>query len=130
VTDRPLNKILCVEDETDIQEVLEMALVATGGFTVLICGSGREALRQAAEFAPDLILLDVMMPEMDGPSTLRALRQAPEAAGTPVIFMTAKAQPHEINAYKKMGALGVITKPFDPMHLTETIRSLWSQPHE
>ena len=127
---QPLNRILCVEDEPDIQEVLEMALVAAGRFTLLICGSGTEALMRAAEFAPDLILLDVMMPEMDGPSVLKGLRQIPAVAAAPVIFMTAKAQPQEVNTFRKMGALGVITKPFDPMSLAETIRSLWSQPHE
>lgn len=124
-----LNRILMVEDEADIQEVAQLALEAVGGFTVCICSSGPEALEQAPLFGPDLILLDVMMSGMDGPSTLLALRQMPQFASTPVIFMTAKVQSHEVARYKEMGALDVISKPFDPMTLSDTIVEIWTRHH-
>jgi len=122
---RTLNKILYVEDEPDIQAVAKLALEAIGGFTVKICGSGREALVEVSGFAPDVILLDVMMPGMDGPSTLKALRDIDAIRQTPVIFMTAKVQPQEIAHYKALGALDVIAKPFDPMTLSASIRGIW-----
>lgn len=125
----PLNRILYVEDEADIQAVARIALEAIGGFTVKTCDSGNEALAAAPEFMPDLVLLDVMMPGMDGPSTLKALRDIPALASTPVIFMTAKVQPNEIAAYKTLGALDVIPKPFDPMTLASTIRQMWEKGH-
>lgn len=116
-----------VEDESDIQAVARLSLEALGGFQVLVCSSGHEALGAAPKFLPDLFLLDVMMPEMDGPTTLQALRSIPAVAATPVIFMTAKAQAHEVAYYRELGALGVVTKPFDPMTLATTISTMWSQ---
>ncbi|MCG8563004.1 MAG: response regulator, partial [Hyphomicrobiales bacterium] len=86
-----------------------------------------EALEKAPGFKPDLVLLDVMMPEMDGTETFRQLRLMPALAETPIVFMTAKAQAHEIDAYKAMGAAGVITKPFDPMTLVDDVRAIWSR---
>jgi CheY-like chemotaxis protein len=124
-----LNRILMVEDETDIQQVAQLALEAVGGFTVCICSSGSAALEQAPLFGPDLILLDVMMSGMDGPSTLLALRQLPHFSATPVIFMTAKVQSHEVARYKELGALDVISKPFDPMTLSDTIVEIWTRHH-
>jgi two-component system, OmpR family, response regulator len=122
---KSLSRILYVEDEPDIQAVARLALEMVGGYTVKICPSGEAALEQAAEFKPDIILLDVMMPGMDGPTTLAALRQQPELATTPVAFMTAKVQPHEIKHYKTLGALDVIAKPFDPMSLANQVRAIW-----
>ena len=122
-----LQRILLVEDDPDIQAVGQLALEAVGGFTVKICGSGREALTMAADFAPDLILLDVMMPGMDGIATLAALRAQETTKTIPVIFMTAKVQAHEVAHYKELGALGVISKPFDPMTLSGTISELWAE---
>ena len=116
-----------MEDDSDIQSVARLALVAVGKFTVEICSSGTAALETAPTFAPDLILLDVMMPGMDGPSTLKALRQLPETAKIPVIFMTAKVQTHEVARYKELGAVDVIAKPFEPMTLSTTVRSMWQQ---
>jgi diguanylate cyclase (GGDEF)-like protein len=116
-----------VEDEPDIQAVAQLALEALGGFQVRICGSGQEGVQAAAGFAPDLIILDVMMPGMDGPSTLRALRALPATATTAVIFMTAKVQPQEIAEYRAMGVLDVIAKPFDPMTLADTVRAIWER---
>jgi DNA-binding response OmpR family regulator len=122
-----LQRILMVEDEADIQVVARLALEAVGGFTVAMSSRGRDALQQAVDFQADLILLDVMMPDMDGPTTLVALRELPTTASTPVIFMTAKVQPQEVAQYKALGALDVIAKPFDPMALSATIRTIWEQ---
>lgn len=124
MTGTTLNRILYVEDEPDIQMIAKVALETIGGFTVHTCSSGNEALGAASAFAPDCILLDVMMPGMDGPSTLKALRTLPACAGVPVIFMTAKVQPAEVTHYKSLGALDVIAKPFDPMTLADTIRNI------
>ncbi len=120
-----LERILYVEDEPDIREIARLALEMVGGFNVRLCASGDEALKAIAGFQPQLILLDVMMPGMDGPTTLQAIRQQPEYAQIPAIFMTAKVQPQEIEEYKALGALDAIAKPFDPMALAEQIRTLW-----
>ncbi len=119
-----------VEDEPDIQTIAKLALEALGGFIIRVCGSGKDALEIAPAFAPDLILLDVMMPEMDGPTTLRALRALPAVAYTPVIFLTAKVQSHEVAQYRALGAAGVIPKPFDPMTLADSIRKIWAETTE
>ena len=121
-----LKRILYVEDEPDIQAVAKLALEMVGGFTVRVCSSGEEALKVATDFAPDMILLDVMMPGMDGPSTLKALRNLPSLAKIPVAFMTAKVQPQEVEQYRSLGALDVIAKPFDPMTLADQVRAIWS----
>lgn len=123
--DPTLRRILFVEDDPDIQTVAKMALEAIGGFTVLACGSGSEALSRLDEFAPDLVLLDVMMPGMDGPATLGALRQSPTGRDLPVVFMTARVQAQEVAAYREMGAEDVIAKPFDPMMLSEQVLAIW-----
>jgi two-component system, OmpR family, response regulator len=124
----PLNRILYVEDEPDIRFVAEMALQAVGGFSVISCASGEEALRAAPSARADLLLLDVMMPGMDGPGTLKALRALAATADTPVIFMTAKVQAAEVATYKALGALEVIAKPFDPMTLAARIQRIWDAP--
>lgn len=117
-------RVLYVEDDADIRSVAELALADVGGFCVCLCASGQEALAQIDDFAPDLVLLDVMMPGMDGPQTLQALKQRPGGLGIPVVFMTARLQPSEIAEYRALGAIGVIPKPFDPMTLAEDIRAL------
>ena len=122
-----LNKIVHVEDEVDIQDVTRMALEAVGGLTVRTCGDGEEALSAAPEFKPDLFLLDVMMPGMDGPETFQALQKLPGFEETPAIFMTAKVMEVEVARFRELGALGVIAKPFDPMTLSDQIRSLWEE---
>jgi CheY-like chemotaxis protein len=126
---RPLEKILLVEDEPDIRTVAQLSLQAIGGFQVELCSSGQEALTRAPIFKPDLILLDVMMPGMDGPTTYQELKRIPELAGVPVCFMTAKVQPQEVAQYKAMGALDVVPKPFDPMTLPGQIRVIWERRH-
>jgi len=99
-----LHKILYVEDETDIQSIARLALETVGGLELKVCSSGQEAVEGAADYGPDLILLDVMMPGMDGPTTLEKLRDIPELADCPVVFMTAKVQPHEVESYMEIGA--------------------------
>jgi len=122
-----LERILYVEDEPDIQAVAKIALEAVGGFQVLICSSGADALEKVIGFAPDLILLDVMMPSMDGPTTLKHFRANPATASIPVIFLTAKVQPSEVSQFQSLGALDVIGKPFDPMSLSEQVTKIWSR---
>ncbi len=122
-----LKKILYVEDEPDIQAVAKIALEAVGGFTLKVCSSGEEALMNAVEFLPQLLLLDVMMPGMDGPTTLAELRKLSEIANVPAIFMTAKVQPQEVEHFKSLGAIDVIAKPFDPMTLATTINTSWAE---
>jgi len=123
---RELKRILYVEDEIDIQTVAKLALETIGGFTVEVCDTGRKALAVVPKFKPDLILLDVMMPDMDGPTTFNALRSQPASADIPVIFMTAKAQQNEIAEYKRIGAIDVIPKPFDPMTLAQIVCDIWT----
>ena len=121
----PLRRILLIEDDLDIQAVAQLALETLGGFTVEVCSRGREALEAAPMFRPDMVLLDVMMPGMDGPTTLMHLRALSHMEEVPVVFMTAKVMPHEIDHYKTLGALDVIRKPFDPMVLSTTLNTIW-----
>lgn len=125
MTQTQLRRILLAEDEPDIQIIARMALTSLGGFELEICGNGKEVLARSGAFMPDLIVLDVMMPVMDGPETLRLLRQDAQLSAIPVIFMTAKIQPPEVDHYRQLGALGVIAKPFDPMQLPAQILALW-----
>ena len=124
-----LKRILHVEDDRSIQAVAKLALETLGGFEVLSCLSGQEALDQVQGFNPDFILLDVMMPGMDGPATLSKLRELVDIEQVPVAFMTAKVQPQEIEQYRQLGAREVIVKPFDPMTLATQVRSIWSRVH-
>lgn len=124
---RELTRILYVEDDPDIQAIAMMVLETISGFTVEPCTCGTEALEKALAFKPDLILLDVMMPGMDGPETLKGLRGFAELESTPVVFMTAKVQPQEVQGYLSLGAVGVIAKPFDPMTLAQELRDIWAR---
>lgn len=122
-----LCRILYVEDEPDIRAVAKLALEAVGGFTLEICSSGQEALEKAEAFAPQMMLLDVMMPEMDGPTTMKRLHAIPALANVPAVFMTAKVQSQEVKEYKAQGAVEVIAKPFDPMTLASDINEIWKR---
>lgn len=122
-----LQRITYVEDEPHIREIVQLALEELGGFTLQVCESGMQALEAVPAFEPDIILLDVMMPEMNGVQTLRSLRQIPQMANTPIIFVTAKAQSHEIEQYKSLGAMDVIAKPFDPITLPGEVRTIWER---
>ncbi len=116
-------RILHVDDEPDIREIVEMSLGLNADFEVRACACGAEAIATAAEWSPFLILLDVMMPGMDGPTTLTHLRKNPRTADIPVLFMTARAQAREVQQFISLGAQGVISKPFDPMTLAFSVRS-------
>ena len=115
-------KILYAEDEKDIRTITQIALEDIGGFEVKYCENGKEVLAAINEFQPDLLLLDVMMPVMDGPETIKKIREEQKFKDIPAIFMTAKIQPEEVVQYQEMGVVDVITKPFDPMKLAEKIR--------
>lgn len=125
-----IERILLVDDEADIRTVTKLALEAVGGMTVETCATGAEAAKHARAFEPDLILLDVMMPGMDGPETFQALRENPKTAPIPVIFFTAKTQKADISNLMALGAIGVMAKPFDPMLIADNIRKIWRQSHD
>jgi CheY-like chemotaxis protein len=119
-----LQKVLLVDDEPDIRRIAHISLQRVGQLQVVLAASGEQALGLAALERPDVVLLDVMMPELDGPTTFQRLRADPATAAIPVIFMTAKAQKHEVEAFKALGAAGVIPKPFDPMTLAAEVRKI------
>ncbi|WP_426018731.1 response regulator [Brevundimonas sp. DWR2-3-1b1] len=120
--------LMHVDDEPDIREVAAMALELDPEISLTSMASGEAALEQLSAGArPDVILLDVMMPQMDGPGVLSALRRIEGLGETPVIFMTARAQSGEIDRFKTLGAIGVITKPFDPMTLASQVRDLLAE---
>jgi CheY-like chemotaxis protein len=119
-----IHKVLLVDDEDDIRTIGQVSLSRVGGWQTVLASSGADALAKAAAERPDLILLDVMMPGMDGPTTLARLRAQEATAATPVIFMTAKIQKQEVARYLELGAVGVIGKPFNPLTLPADIKKL------
>ncbi len=121
--------ILVVDDEEDIREVAAMSLETISGFRVIMAGSGKEALKLAQAEHPDAILLDVMMPDMDGPSTYRELQAVPETRSIPVILLTAKVQAHDRAQFAALGVAGVLHKPFDPMTLGNQVAQVlgWNE---
>lgn len=121
-------KVLIIDDEPDIRGIARLSLTRVGGMEVLEAAGGEEGVRLAAAHRPDAILLDMMMPIMDGPATLAALREDPAAASIPVVFLTAKAMEAEIDRLKAMGARGVLTKPFDPMALPALLLAILGRP--
>lgn len=116
-------RLLLIEDEPDVRELVAFAL-EDEGFELTSCVSGAEGIERARALQPEVILLDVMMPGMDGPTTLAQLRELPHLTTTPVIFMTAKVQRDEVAKYRELGALDVIAKPFDAMSLGDQIREI------
>ncbi len=122
-----LNRIMVVEDDPDIQLITRLGLEICGSYDVRVCGSGPEAVQAAAAYAPDLILLDMMMPGMDGLATMDALRNLPGLAATPTIFLTANAQDRLRQDLLQRGALGVILKPIEPQGLVDQIRAIWQR---
>lgn len=119
----PPRRILLVDDQYDIRSLVNMALGKLGGFTMHVCDSGEKALTEAPAFQPELLLLDVNMPELDGVTTLQRLRELGVRA--PAIFFTSKAEPADRERYASAGALGTIPKPFDPLKLRKQILELW-----
>jgi len=120
---------LLVEDDPDIQDVAKLALEAIGGFNVQTCSSGVDALEEGPKYDPDLILLDVMMPGLSGPETYVELRKIETLRNIPVIFLTARAQQADVDHYKSLGAIDVVSKPFDPMTLASTLQTIWTDHH-
>ena len=120
-----LRQILYVDDEPDIREIVQMALGLVPTLSVSTADSGIRALRSMQAKRPDLVLLDVMMPNMDGPTTSQQMRSQAELQSIPVIFMTAKAMPQEVARFRSLGAAAVIAKPFDPMLLGEHVLAIW-----
>ena len=117
-------KALVIDDEEDVRYVAQLSLGRVGGMTVLEASSGEEGVARARAEHPDFVLLDMMMPGMDGAATFRALRADVDTAGIPVVFLTAKAMASEVQRLKDLGARGVILKPFDPMTLADEIRAI------
>jgi len=117
-------KILIIDDDADIRSIARLSLSRLGGMDVVEAASGAEGVRKAQDDKPDVILLDMMMPAMDGSATLAALRANAATASTPVIFLTAKAMRTEIDRLKTLGAAGVLIKPFDPSTLPGDVRAL------
>ena len=116
--------LLLVDDEDDIREVAQLSLEMTAGWEVHTASSGAQALAAARALKPEAILMDVMMPEMDGPTTVRHLKADPETAGIPVILLTAKVQASDRAAFEGLGVVGVLSKPFDPMALADEVAAV------
>jgi len=116
-------RVLHIEDEPDIREVVKISLALDPDMAVESCESGVEAVTQAAKWRPDVILMDALMPVMDGAATLANLRRDERTFGIPVVFMTACAQESEVKRFLELGAAGVIAKPFDPLTLAESVRA-------
>lgn len=124
MSDEPI-RVLYADDEEDILDVATLALEMVGGLTVTTCRDGFQAVAAARASPPDLIMLDVMMPGMDGPTAMSQIRADPKLGDIPVILLTARVRGPEVREYMALGADGVISKPFDPMSLADEVRAIW-----
>jgi two-component system, OmpR family, response regulator len=124
--DRPLNRICYVEDDEDIQRIVRMTLERVGKMTVAVVGDPTQAIETMAEFRPDLVMLDWMMPVMDGPTLFRQMKLRPETSALPVVFITARASQRDLDELKALGAVGTISKPFSPKDLPDQLRAIWA----
>jgi len=125
-----IHKVLLAEDEEDIRKVAQISLQFRGGWEVVLASNGEECLAKAASDQPDVILLDCMMPKLDGYETCRRLKQDPSLRHIPVIFLTAKAQEVEVKRGLALGAVGYLIKPFNPMSLAAEISQILEGPDE
>jgi DNA-binding response OmpR family regulator len=125
--DRPLNRICYVEDDEDIQRIVRMTLERVGKMTVEVVGDPTLAMEAIRAFQPDLVMLDWMMPKLDGPSLFRQMQAQPETQALPVVFITAKASQRDLDELMKMGAAGTISKPFSPKDLPDQLREIWKR---
>jgi len=123
----PLSRICYVEDDEDIQRIVRMTLERVGKMTVEVVGDPTLAIQAMATFRPDLVMLDWMMPKMDGPTLFRQMKLRPETSALPVVFITAKASQHDLDELIKLGAAGVISKPFSPRELPGQLRAIWAK---
>ena len=124
--DRPLNRICYVEDDEDIQRIVRMSLERVGKMTVAVVSDPTQAIATINEFRPDLVMLDWMMPVMDGPTLFKQMKQRPETSSLPVVFITAKASQRDLDDLKQLGAAGTISKPFSPKELPDQLRAIWA----
>ena len=124
--DRPLNRICYVEDDEDIQRIVRMSLERVGKMTVAVVGDPTQAIETITEFRPDLVMLDWMMPVLDGPTLFRQMKLRPETRALPVVFITAKAAQRDLDDLKALGAAGTISKPFSPKDLPDQLRAIWA----
>jgi two-component system OmpR family response regulator len=124
--DRPLNRICYVEDDEDIQRIVRMSLERVGKMTVAVVSDPTQAIQAITEFRPDLVMLDWMMPVMDGPTLFRQMKLRPETSALPVVFITAKAAQRDLDELKALGAAGTISKPFSPKDLPDQLRAIWA----
>ncbi len=124
--DRPLNRICYVEDDEDVQRIVRMSLERIGKMTVAVVGDPTQAIETMAEFRPDLVMLDWMMPVMDGPTLFRQMKLRPETKALPVVFITARASQRDLDELKSLGAVGTISKPFNPKDLPDQLRAIWA----
>jgi two-component system OmpR family response regulator len=125
--DRPLNRICYVEDDEDIQRIVRMSLERIGKMTVEVVSDPMVALGKISSFKPDLVMLDWMMPGMDGPTLFRKMKEQPETSALPVVFITAKATQRDMDELLALGAAGTISKPFSPRDLPEQLRAIWAK---
>jgi CheY-like chemotaxis protein len=124
---QPLNRICYVEDDEDIQRIVRMSLERVGKMEVCVCTDPLRAIERMIEFKPELVMLDWMMPGMDGPTLFRKMREVPETMSLPVVFITAKASQRELDELKDLGAVGTISKPFSPKDLPGQLRAIWKE---
>ena len=125
--DRPLNRICYVEDDEDIQRIVRMSLERIGKMTVELVTDPTVAIGAITSFKPDLVMLDWMMPGMDGPTLFRKMKQLPEVSALPVVFITAKATQRDMDELIALGAAGTISKPFYPKDLPDQLRAIWAK---
>src|SRR6185503_3831830 len=125
--DRPLTRICYVEDDEDIQRIVRMSLERVGKMTVAVVSDPTQALQAFAEFRPDLVMLDWMMPKLDGPALFKLMQDRPETKALPVVFITAKASQRDLDQLMKLGAAATISKPFSPKDLPEQLREIWKK---
>jgi len=122
---QPLNRICYVEDDEDIQRIVRMSLEKVGKMTVEVVGDPMVAIDRMIAFKPELVMLDWMMPGMDGPALYRKMLETDAVKALPVVFITAKASSRELDELRKLGAAGTISKPFSPRDLPEQLRAIW-----
>jgi CheY-like chemotaxis protein len=123
----PLTRICYVEDDEDIQRIVRMSLERVGKMTVEVVGDPTLAIEAITAFKPDMVMLDWMMPEMDGPTLFRQMKLRPETSSLPVVFITAKAAQSDLNELLALGAVGAISKPFSPKDLPDQLRAIWAK---
>jgi two-component system, OmpR family, response regulator len=125
--DKPLNRIMYVDDDPDLRQIVAMGLKVGGGYTVKVCSSGNQAIAELPGFQPDLLIMDVVMPDMTGPKTVEVMKETPGFPEVPLVFLTSKVNSNELKQYRALGAIGVIRKPMNPMHITTQVMDIWNK---